>query len=158
MAEQRIPEEELKRRVAVLKRFRELLLSQRKKFHSYLEVLEREKADIESGNVDDLVSHVELEQGIVSEIFTFQKVIDPLEDMYRSAYRTQDVPDDIPKIKEHLDGLKVEVAKRNEENRSLLKQRMTMLRQEIQGLRNPFKKSNQVYGSVPEPSMVDIKG
>jgi uncharacterized coiled-coil DUF342 family protein len=149
--------EEIQNRVAILKRFRELLVAQRSKFADYLEVLEREKADIESGNVDALVSHVEIEQAIVSEIFTFQKVIDPLEDMYRAAYHAEEVPADIPRIKERLEELKAEVVSRNAENRALLKQRMTMLRQEIQGLRNPFKRGNQVYGG-PGPSIVDIKG
>jgi hypothetical protein len=148
---------ELEDRIRVLKRFRELLVAQREKFRGYLGVLEREKSDIEAGNVDALVAHVEIEQSIVSEIFTFQKVIDPLEDMYRTAYKAGDVPADLPDIKAHIETLKVEVAERNAENRALLKQRMSMLRQEIQGLRNPFKKSNRVYGGN-DPSLVDIKG
>ena len=76
-----LSQEELSQRVAVLRRFRELLQRQRDKFSQYLQLLEHQKGDIESGDVDALVSHVELEQGIVSEIFAVQKVIDPLETM-----------------------------------------------------------------------------
>jgi len=152
-----VAEREIAERELVLRRFRKLLVAQRDKFQNYLEVLERERSDIESGDVDALVSHVEIEQAIVAEIFTFQKVIDPLEDMYRAAYPAADMPADIPDIKAKLDDLKTEVAGRNAENRALLKQRMSMLRQEIQGLRNPFKKANRVY-SGDDPSHVDLKG
>ncbi len=160
MKREELSAQELSQRVAVLKRFRELLVKQREKFSSYLQVLERQKQDIEKGevDVDALVSHVEIEQSIVSEIFTFQKVIDPLEDMYKAAYHVADIPRDIPQIQINLDQLKEEVLKRNQENRQLLKQRMSMLRQEITSLRNPFKKSNSVYGSSPGPSLIDIKG
>jgi hypothetical protein len=150
--------QELAQRVAVLKRFRELLVRQREKFSAYLAVLDHEKRDIESGDVDALVSHVEIEQAIVSEIFTFQKVIHPLEDMYKAAYRVADIPQDIPQIQGNLDKLREEVLVRNKENRELLKQRMGMLRQEITGLRNPFKKANSVYASSPGPTMIDIRG
>ncbi len=61
--------QELDERVAVLKRFRELLVRQRDKFHDYMGLLDRQRSDIENGDVDALVAHVELEQGIVSEIF-----------------------------------------------------------------------------------------
>jgi hypothetical protein len=35
---------------------------------------------------------------------------------------------------------------------------MGILRQEITGLRNPFKKANSVYASSPGPTMIDIRG
>ncbi len=70
-------EEDKGQRVAALRRFRELLVQQRAKFENYLMVLDHERADIESGDVDKLAAHVEIEEAIVSEIFTFQKVIDP---------------------------------------------------------------------------------
>lgn len=158
MKKEELSDKEFQQRVAVLKRFRELLERQREKFADYLKVLERQKADIESDNVDALVSHVEIEQSIVSEIFTFQKVIDPLEDMYRAAYHVAEIPSDIPRIQADLGELKEEVLKRNQENRGLLKQRMSMLRQEITGLRNPFQKSKSIYGSSAEPSVIDIRG
>lgn len=158
MAGQKLTDQEISQRVAVLKRFRELLERQREKFSSYLNVLERQKADIESDDVDALVSHVEIEQAIVSEIFTFQKVIDPLEDMYRAAYHVADMPSDIPQIQANLGLLKEEVLKRNQENRALLKRKMGVIRQEITGLRNPFSKAKSVYGAPAEPSIIDIRG
>ncbi len=148
---------ELDQRVLVLKRFRELLVRQREKFNSYLDVLSRQKSDIENGDVDDLVAHVEVEQSIVAEIFAVQKVIDPLEDMYRAAYRGAE-PDGISDLKSTLALLKDEVVAKNEENRALLKQRMEMLRHQIMQISNPYTKKKSVYAEPAEPRSLDIHG
>ncbi len=156
-AAERLSQSEIDERVAVLKRFRELLTRQRDKFRGYLEVLDRQRADIEKGDVDALVSHVEVEQSIVSEIFAVQKVIDPLEDIYRAAYSGAE-PEGLPELKTTLTELKQEVIARNEENRALLKQRMEMIRNEIKSIRNPYAKKKSVYADIPEPRNLDIKG
>lgn len=147
----------LEERKALLRRFRDLLQKQREKFHHYLEVLDHQKSDIETGDVDALVSHVELEQGIVGEIFAFQKVIDPLEDLYRAAYPSA-AEDDIPALKSTLEDLKNEVVQRNTENRKLLKQRMDMLRHEILSVNNPYAKRKSVYADAGDAGLVDLKG
>lgn len=156
MAEQ-LSRAELDERVAVLKRFRELLSRQRDKFRDYLELLDRQKTDIVEGDVDALVAHVEAEQAIVAEIFAVQKVIDPMEDLYRMAYRGAE-PEGLPELRDTLSNLKEEVAGRNAENRSLLKQRMDMLRHQIMSIRNPYAKKKSVYAESAEPSALDISG
>ena len=80
-----LSQSELNQRVAVIKRFKELLKAQRDRFQSYLSALDKQKDVIERGTADDLMRHVELEEKIVADIFSIQKVIDPLEEMYRSA-------------------------------------------------------------------------
>ncbi|HSV55509.1 MAG TPA: hypothetical protein VLH39_00185 [Magnetospirillaceae bacterium] len=147
----------LQERRNLLLRFRELLRRQRDKFRSYLEVLDHQRTDIESGDVDALVSHVELEQGIVGEIFAFQKVIDPMEDLYRAAYPSA-AEDDIPALKVTLEELKTEVMLRNENNRRLLKQRMDLLRHEIMSVNNPYARKKSVYADAGEAGLVDLKG
>jgi hypothetical protein len=154
---------EIDRRVALLRRFRELLVEQRGKFERYLEVLDHERADIESGDVDKLVAHVELEEQIVSEIYTFQKVIDPLDELYHVAFEAAAGASDgdraeVPALKAALDELKGEVIRRNRENRVLLGQRMELLRSEIAGFRNPFAARKSVYASGGEGGFVDISG
>jgi hypothetical protein len=153
----RLSKEELDERVAVLRRFRELLVRQRDKFRDYMDLLERQRADIEKGDIDALVAHVELEQGIVSEIFSVQKVIDPLEDMYRAAYAGAE-PEGVSELRETLGELKEQVITRNSANKALLKQRMDMLRHQIMSINNPYNKRKSVYSSSPEPSALDIKG
>jgi hypothetical protein len=149
---------ELDRRVAILHRFRELLIQQREKFRRYLDVLDRERDDIEEGDVDTLASHVEMEEQIVSEIYTFQKAIDPLEEIYRAAYPAASEDPELPAIKGSLDQLREEVLRRNAENRTLLKRRMEMVRAEIAGFRSPLKARASVYAGSGGGTLVDIEG
>ena len=149
--------EEMGQRVAALRRFRELLVQQRMKFETYLEVLDHERADIESGDVDRLSAHVEIEEAIVSEIFTFQRVIDPLERMYKSANPAAEAGD-LPELRSALDELKDEVLARNAENRALLKRKMELVRAEIAGFRNPLASRASVFARQGGGALVDISG
>jgi hypothetical protein len=150
--------EEMGQRVAALRRFRELLVQQRAKFESYLQLLDRERSDIESGDVDKLAAHVEIEEAIVSEIFTFQKVIDPMEQIYKAAYPAAGEEHDLPELRVTLQELKDEVLRRNAENRALLKRQMELLRGEIAGFRNPLASRASVYARQGEGALVDISG
>jgi hypothetical protein len=151
-------EAEVERRVAVLHRFRELLAQQRQKFQTYLKILDHERSDIETGDVDKLVAHVELEEQIVSEIYTFQKVIDPIDELYRSAFPVHAGESDVPSLKTALADLKIEVSRRNQENRVLLKRRMEIIRSEIAGFRNPLSSRKSVFAGGEGGSIIDIKG
>ena len=96
--QQELTKEQLDERVAILKRFRQLLEQQRQKFRDYLVVLEKQAEMIGTENVDAMVQHADIEQSIVSEIHTIQKVINPLEDMYRTVH--PEITDtEIPKLK-----------------------------------------------------------
>ena len=156
---QEISAEELSRRVAVLKRFRELLTQQRDRFREYLSVLDKQKDFIEKGSAEDLISHVELEESIVADIFAIQKIIDPLEDMYRASYPDKET--EVPRLKAALEELKNEAIVRTERNKDLLSKRMVELRSEIKNLRaNPYAKNRRsAFGDTTDSaSMVDIKG
>jgi hypothetical protein len=167
-----ISPEEFNQRVAILKRFRALLAEQRDRFRSYLEVLDKQKDVIETGSADDLISHVELEEKIVADIFSIQKVIDPLEEMYRTAINTpgavypiggasQREHDDVPSLKSALEDLKTEAAARSTRNRELLSRRMVEIRSEITALRNnPYAGSarRSAFTEAGTASLIDIKG
>jgi predicted phage gp36 major capsid-like protein len=159
--------EEVLRRVAVLRRFRELLQSQRDRFREYLEVLDKQKDVIEKGSAEDLISHVELEEKIVADIFSIQKVIDPLEDMYRAAYPEKygaaapaaEGASEVRSLKTALEGLKTEAIVRADRNRALLSNRMAEIRSEIKTLKkNPYVKGRSVYGEAGTPALIDIQG
>ena len=104
--------EELAQRVAVLRRFRTLLQQQRDRFRSYLEVLDKQQDIIATGSAEELLSHVELEEKIVADIFSIQKVIDPLETMYQAVFpgargfQRSEGADDVPDLKAALEDLK----------------------------------------------------
>jgi hypothetical protein len=167
--------EELAQRVAVLRRFRTLLAQQRDRFRSYLEVLDKQKDIIEKGDPDELIAHVEMEEKIVADIFSIQKVIDPLEDMYRAALSGFEPPrpsrqdpraepresDEVQSLKSALEGLKNEAVLRSTRNKEMLSKRMAELRTEIKSLRNnPYAAKGRRSGFSGEgtASLVDISG
>jgi hypothetical protein len=166
---QEIDGEELSRRIAVVKRFRALLQEQRDHFQSYLEALGRQKDVIENGSAESLLNHVELEEKIVADIFSIQKVIDPLEEMYQAAVSGYNRAETlhaqvqentgVPALKAALEGLKTEAAVRSRENRELLSKRMEEIRDEIKILRgNPYLQKRPVYGGIDTASLIDIRG
>ncbi|MDR1307366.1 MAG: flagellar export chaperone FlgN [Treponema sp.] len=161
---------EVERRVAILKRFRELLSQQRDRFRQYLDVLDRQKEVIQDGSADDLVVHVELEEKIVGDIFAIQKVIDPLEAMYQTAFplpgqalggevsAASSEIREVPTLRAALEELKTEAVIRSNRNRDLLAKRMEELRQEMKILRaNPYAIHRSVY-SRETAALLDIQG
>ncbi|MDR1100460.1 MAG: flagellar biosynthesis protein FlgN [Treponema sp.] len=167
-----IDPEELRQRVAVLKRFRTLLSQQRDRFRAYLAVLDKQKDIIEDGSPEELLAHVDLEEKIVADIFSIQKVINPLEDMYHASLsgfdRSRDFgravnqsADDVPGLKSALEDLKKEAVLRSTRNKELLSRRMAELRAEIKTLRsNPYAASakRSSFSEIGAASLVDING
>jgi hypothetical protein len=155
----KISADELTQRVAILRRFRELLIQQRQRFYNYLSALEKQQSVIETGSTEELLAHVELEEQIVADIFSMQKVIDPLEEMYQSAIPFS-TADDIPALKITLENLKTQAAAQFAHNRDLLSSRMASIRAEITNLRNnPFTSaSRSLYQNTVTASFVDIQG
>jgi hypothetical protein len=155
MAEPRLSQEELDQRVAVLRRFRALLTEQRDHFRFYLEELDKQKEIIETGSAEQLIAHVELEEKIVADIFAIQKVIDPLDEMYRAAGRPG-VAGDVGDLKSALEGLKKEAVIRSGRNKGILSRRMAEIREEIKSLRaNPYRSR----GNYSAPAaLIDITG
>ena len=169
-----IDSSELAQRVAVLRRFKTLLSQQRDRFRSYLNLLEKQQSVIESGSAEDLLTYVEIEEKIVADIFSIQKVIDPLEEMYYtvvSSYESEkttlnktaktESSDEVPGLKASLEKLKSEAVIRSTKNKELLSKRMLELRQEIKTLRNnPYATGSRRthFGNTNTASLVDIKG
>jgi len=145
---------EVKQRVAILERLKKLMLAQRDKFRTYLDVLENQEPDIANGDTRKLEAHVELEKSIVKEIYAFQKVIDPLQDMYRMAYPHKDEEGEVPAIRSSLERIKEEVLVRNKQNQDLLAKSMTVVRGKIKGLRS-LRKLSGILPTESTPSFID---
>jgi hypothetical protein len=173
-----ISEDELEQRVAVIKRFKDLLAQQRDRFRTYLDVLDRQQLLIGYGSAEEITAHVELEEQIVADIFSIQKVIAPLEIMYnavsnaadaaRTANHDDDIDDlgtfitinDVPELQATLEGLKIQAVARSMQNRDMLSSRMKEIDSDIQTIKNnPFlsKARNALYQNV-SPSLVDVMG
>ena len=162
MAEFELSREELDQRVAILRRFRALLVEQRDHFRAYLEELDNQKDVIETGSAEQLIAHVELEEKIVADIFAIQKVIEPLDEMYRAAGGSGSAKTgEIRGLKSALEGLKKEAALRSGRNKDLLSRRMAEIRAEIETLRaNPYR-SGGTYSAKNRPAapaLIDITG
>ncbi|MDR1909012.1 MAG: flagellar export chaperone FlgN [Spirochaetaceae bacterium] len=170
-----LDEAELDQRVKILHRFRELLQAQRDRFQQYLELLEKQKDLIEgdwtASSGEGLETQVNLEERIVTDIFAIQKVMEPLEAMYRAAYpapkkrgrkpkiKKEEESAGIPDLKTALEGLRAEAQTLAERNREILARRMGEVKTEIKTLSgNAYRKGRSVYGEAPPPSLIDIKG
>ena len=141
--------QEIDQRVAVLKRFKALLQEQRKKFSDYLVVLETQERSIHE-------DHTELEQSIIGDIFTIQKVIDPIEEMYRLGMPNKD-DTEVVRLKSDLNKLQSQVIDQNQKNRELLQSRMADLRQEMISIKPDYRYSKQALSKQEvSASLVDI--
>jgi hypothetical protein len=104
-----------------------------------------------------------LEEKIVCDIFLIQKSIEPMTMMFEDAWKDSPPPPGTPDVKEirhSLDTLKIEAARRIDENKKLLHEKMTALAGDIKTLRaNPFRnKRRTVFSSGHTSSLIDIKG
>jgi hypothetical protein len=168
----KISSSELAQRVAILKRFKILLSQQRERFHSYLDLLDKQQNVIESGSAEDLLTYVEIEEKIVADIYSIQKVIDPLEEMYNTVVfehspskspakiESTGSQEEVPTLKASLEILKNEAVIRSTKNKELLSKRMLELREEIKSLRNnPYTASGRsAYSNSNKASLVDLQG
>ncbi len=145
--------EELRERVNILKKLRETLLKQREKFRIYLEVLEHEERAIADGDLDRLEAHIAIEKSIVNEITNFQRVIEPLDEMYKKFFPESE--ESIPKLKESLERMKSKVIERNKRNQLLLKEKMELVRSEIKSLRMNMQVTSP-YANIGTPTLIDI--
>lgn len=151
-----ISEQELEERVALLKRFKSLLESQRSKFRDYLNVLENQSKFIKEGNFDAVQSHTELENQILSQLSGMEKVIQPLEKMYRDAYPQEH--GEIPVLKTDLKKLRDKVQQQNKLNRDLIEQQLLTMKNQIQTFQNPYSRGKNIYARNSQVGgMIDIR-
>ena len=154
-----ITQQELDERVALLRKFRSLLEQQRNKFQEYLNVLEKQQDSITSQNTESLIAHTELEQQVVKNIANLQKVIIPMQKMYKAAVPMAHTAEDssINQIQNELNALQDKVLKQNQINRDLLRSHIEEIRAQIQNFKNPFKNIRSVYAQPQRvASLVEV--
>ncbi len=151
-----LTQEQIDERVCILKRLKELLAQQRNKFQEYLLVLEKQEFSINEGDTDKLTVHTQLEENILNNIKSLQKVITPMEDMYRQTHENDK---DIPVLKADLTILQEKVLAQNEKNRTKLTSSLAVVRTKLNNFNNPYKKAKSVYtkNSVTA-TMISIEG
>lgn len=158
-----ISKEELEERIAIIKRFKKLLLAQRKKFEEYLIVLEKQSGKIEMEDGDALAAHAELETQIVRNISELQKVIVPMQGMYNAVVPEADSreKESVESLQRDLDHLQKQVLIQNEHNRTLLRAHLEDLKRQLNAVRlsNPYRSRTSVYAEKSAVGhMLSIEG
>lgn len=133
--------DEFNERVAILRRFKEALIEQRDRFRDYLTLLE--SGGTNGSPEENLEFHVEMERSIVREIATFERTIEPLEQLYRA--HDPEGAREIPTLREALTRTRDEVIRRTTHNQHLLRAQLESLRAEIDELKI-VRRSVQVPG------------
>ena len=155
-----ISQKELNERVAILRRFRTLLEQQRGKFKEYLDLLEKQQKSISDENPESLIAHTELEQQVVKNIASLQKVIVPMSNMYKSvsANNNDKEAQSILQLQNELTDLQEKVLKQNEINRDLLRVHIESIRTQIQNFKNPYRNARSVYAQPQKvASLVEVE-
>ncbi|MBQ9624430.1 MAG: flagellar biosynthesis protein FlgN [Treponema sp.] len=144
-----LSKEELDERIAILKRFRKLLEQQRNKFQEYLMVLESQEGRIEMEDGDSIAAHAELENQIVKNLASLQKVIVPMQGMYNAIMPGVPVADNasVEQLQLDLANLQKQVLAQNERNRNLLQAQMGKIKAQLgnMNLMNPYRGRSSVY-------------
>ncbi len=151
-----LTQEQIDERVCVLKRLRELLQQQRTKFQEYLNVLEKQEVSISDEDTNKLTVHTQLEENILRNLQSLQKVIVPMEEMYK---RTHQNDSEIPVLKADLSLLQQKVQAQNEINRTKLTSSLASVRTKLNGFNNPYKKAKSVYTKTQSTAtMISLEG
>lgn len=161
--EKKISQEELEERIAIIKRFKKLLLEQRSKFEEYLLVLEKQSSKIESEDSDALMAHAELESRIVANIAALQKVIVPMKGMYDAVVPETNEKDreSVENLQSDLENIQKQVLIQNEHNRAMLKVHLEELKKQIKAVQiaNPYRNRTSIYAEkATVGSLVSIEG
>jgi|GEM_PF-3916016 len=101
-------------KVSVLQKLRGRLIEQRERFMQYLGLLDQEQAAVERGDTERLQQQLDTEQLIVSEIDSFQRAIEPLEELYNRAYPRREL--EIPPLRSALQSVQKQVREKVQRN------------------------------------------
>ncbi len=137
-----ISQDELDERVAIVKRFRDVLEQQRDKFREYLTVLEKQHEKIASGDAESVEIHSKIQERIVVSIGELQKVVAPMEALYKRTHASDSY---IPEIQTELLALKQKAGMQNALNQDLLRLRLKDVQKEMLSFKNPYRNARSVY-------------
>jgi len=146
---------QLEQRVRIQRRLGRYLERQRDALQGYVALLEQERGAIASGDADRLGYYAALEGELVAGLAALGRVIEPLDGLYRRT-RPPEEPA-ITGLRDTLRRLGEQARIGNQENRSLLRDRLAQLRLEITEVSRLAKPAPSPYASIGEPRLVDIR-
>ena len=112
-------------------------------------VLESQEGRIEMEDGDSIMAHAELENQIVKNLASLQKVIVPIQGMYKAIMPGVPARDNasVEQLQLDLANLQKQVLAQNERNRSLLQSQMSKIKNQLgnMNLMNPYRGRSSVY-------------
>jgi len=148
-------DEQLTKRITVLRRYRRMLELQRDRLQGYLHLIDQREDAIHLGDVNRLETYTQQEQQVLKGVMAVQRCLEPLAVMYRDA-EPEGSPD-IDELHDRLEALRLKILARNAESRSVLKMHMENLRQEISHLKIP-RAPVAVFANAAMPQLVNVVG
>jgi len=137
------------------KKIRENLINQRNKLENYLKILDGEEEDIANKDPDKLIEHINLERNIVDELFSFKKILEPLEKMYDASPYKKD--SSLSDLKTSVDKLTTQIKTKSEDNKVSLDVVLDKMKIDIKNIASKNKFIKNGY-NTPESGFLDITG
>ncbi len=141
-------------KVSVLQKLRGRLIEQRERFMQYLGLLDQEQAAVERGDTERLQQQLDTEQLIVSEIDSFQRAIEPLEELYNRAYPRREL--EIPPLRSALQSVQRQVREKVQRNARLLWPDGTAPAPTAGDPLRSRERGKSVFADSGSPSVIDI--
>ncbi len=141
-------------KVSVLQKLRGRLIEQRERFMQYLGLLDQEQAAVERGDIERLQQQLDTEQLIVSEIDSFQRAIEPLEELYNRAYPRREL--EIPPLRSALQSVQRQVREKVQRNARLLWPDGTAPALPAGDPLRSRERGKSVFADSGSPSVIDI--
>ena len=112
---------------------------------------------------DSIAAHSELENQIVKNLASLQKVIVPMQGMYNAIVPGVPAQDNanVEQLQLDLANLQKQVLAQNERNRNLLQAQMNKVKNQLNNmnLRNPYRGRSSIYAEkAAVGSMISIEG
>lgn len=139
---------------AILEQLKRYLSILNEKFGLYLRVLDEERNDVASDEIEKLARHAEIERSIMKEIGAIQKVVDPLEEMYKEAFPSG--VEGVENLRETLEGLRLKTALKINANQELLAKELEVLKKSMEATRKN-RRSVTAFNRQPDPAYIDIQ-
>ncbi|MCH5294892.1 MAG: flagellar biosynthesis protein FlgN [Treponema sp.] len=158
--ESNLTQQELDERVAILRKYKDLLRQQRDKFQAYLRVLESQEKSIHKEDGESVEAHTMFAERLIGSIKELQKAIIPMQGLYDTSPAADDDADgnSVEKLKRDLNDLRNRAISQNDKNRALLRTQIEQITDQLSKFKNPYSSVHSIYADQDGAgSMIQIE-
>lgn len=133
--------------VAIVKKFKELLLKEKAKFIEYERLLELQAVAIKNDDVEKLSVYSTLGNDVTQSIGNLQRVIIPFFKMYMSIEKNNSTRDKatVALLQNDLYMLKSKVLTQNKINREMLSLHLATAQKQLENFKNPYAGVSSIF-------------